>query len=650
MSYKGIFCFYDKIVTIFEVFRVFISFFMIILQIQVMILKLFTMKKLYILAFSALLSLVGMSQQHVHNEFCAFDRVNKKLMKADPVFEERIKAFDAQLSRMVKSGELRSSYQVDQEVYEIPVVVHVIHDGSAVGSQFNKSDADIQAWINQANQVFEGVAPALSGPEGRPSIPVRLVLAKRDKDCNATTGIVRVNGTSLRGYSQYGVNSSTSNGVDEDDIKALSRWDPAYYYNIYVVNKFDGNDGVLGGLMGYAYLAGAPLSYDGTFMLSEVVRGDDTVLPHEFGHALGLYHPFGDADGYGGECPASTGDCTVDDDMVCDTEATQSLLGTYPCPTSSDLNPCTGAFYKGVQYNIMNYGYCLDRFTEGQADRAVAQLLEFRSNLLASKGGKAPESSDPGSVVSACVPTSIANAGNTYNMGPTNVTFGDINYSSYGYNIDGYKFYWDHTAEMCITENVVAELEAGTPTPLSISVQTNIQDVRAYIDYNNNGVFDVATETVFSQRIPANQSATVNVTPPSGAVKNTPLRMRVIADFQGTTISPCYNPSYGQVEDFVVIIDVSTSGISANSNEENLKVYTKDGFVVVENSVGKINRVTAVDILGRKLFSSEKLSVTKYQIPFSTIGNTQYIILQIETADKQVISRKIAIDQSNAIE
>lgn len=41
--------------------------------------------------------------------------------------------------------------------YEIPVVVHVVYpNGAAVGSAYNKSDAQVQAWLDRANQMYAG--------------------------------------------------------------------------------------------------------------------------------------------------------------------------------------------------------------------------------------------------------------------------------------------------------------------------------------------------------------------------------------------------------------------------------------------------------------------------------------------------------------
>lgn len=533
------------------------------------------MKNYFIICIVILMNCVGMAQ-----EICGTEEVNRELMKKYPEFAKQTQEFNDELSQMIKKGYLKKNYKATDQIYEIPVVVHVFHDGSPIGTKYNKTDQEIQAWIDNTNKIYEGTAPGFDGPDnGGTRVPVRLVLAKRDMNCNATSGIVRIDGSQLPEYVNYGLKRSGDNGINESQLFSLSKWDPQYYYNIYIINKFDGNDASKGGLAGYAYYPGG--NKDAAIMVSNIVKNNNTILSHEFGHAIGLKHTFGTASGNGGECPASTGDCTVDDDSVCDTEPSQSLLKTYPVPTNSDINPCTGKFYEGVQYNIMNYGYKLTRFTNGQSDRAVAHLIEYRGNLLKSKGGIAPDLTSKPNLVSACTPSSIMYPGNNKNMGPAKVNFGEIDYTSRGYLFDGNLFYVDNIAK-CNLKGTHTELKVGVATPLSISVETNSQRVKAYIDYNNDGVFDENKEIVFNMQVEKNTTGTVNVTPPDGAILDTPLRLRIIADLYTVEVSPCYNPTYGQVEDFSVTLR------SSASNEKLWQGIDSDWFNAANWSPGGV--------------------------------------------------------------
>jgi hypothetical protein len=181
------------------------------------------------------------------------------------------------------------------------------------------------------------------------------------------------------------------------------------YYNIYVVNTFDSTPiSQAGGLQGYAYFPAVSDAFYGTFMKASVVvdANDPTTLPHEFGHAIGLDHPF--VGGSSTTCPAETaGGCSVDNDKVCDTPSTKSLLGAS-LPSNSEMNPCDTDGWNNVQYNVMNYTSSSRLFTSGQKDRGVAMFLASRENLTKSLGGTAPSGTSPASVVAtSCVPSSI---------------------------------------------------------------------------------------------------------------------------------------------------------------------------------------------------------------------------------------------------
>lgn len=94
------------------------------------------------------------------------------------------------------------------------------------------------------------------------------------------------------------------------------------------------------------------------------------------------------------------------------------------------------------------------------------------------------------------------------------------------------------------------ELMAGAQYPITITTgNSNNEFVRVWIDFNNNGTF-TANEQVFNNYgfITHNGFITIPVT----AVKDIPLRMRVISDNYDIT-SPCNNLNYGQAEDYYVI-------------------------------------------------------------------------------------------------
>jgi hypothetical protein len=294
-------------------------------------------------------------------------------------------------------------------------------------------------------------------------------------------------------------------------------------------------------LAGFAYFPGAG-AVDGAYMLAYTARSGQTTMPHEIGHAMGLYHTF--EGGNDSICPTNS-NCAVDGDKVCDTEPVKNLLSVFPCATNAATNSCTGALYNNGQKNIMGYGSCLDRFTAGQRSRAVLQLRTMRGGLASSVATLVP---GVPATTATCVPT-ILNPGNAFNIGPCNVSLSTLAYTSSGYSG---AVYTDHS---CLLQTV---LDPSTSYTLSVTTQTNTQKVRAYIDYNNDGSFAVSELVLDHTGTLTNETHTATFTPAAGAVLDTPLRMRVVADFVGSsTPTSCSALSYGEAEDFGVFISTS---------------------------------------------------------------------------------------------
>ena len=197
--------------------------------------------------------------------------------------------------------------------YTIPVVVHVMHTGGAVGTIYNPTDVQIMGAINYLNQVFAGTFPGMTAPVeggGVVDLEIQFALAQRTPACGATNGINRVDASSLPNYVANGVNATGSSGCPDLTMKNFSRWNPANYYNIWIVNKIDGADGTSGQFIaGYAYFPGSPSNLDGTVMLATQMTSGQKTLPHEVGHALSLYHPFEDSEN-DADCPANS-NCTT---------------------------------------------------------------------------------------------------------------------------------------------------------------------------------------------------------------------------------------------------------------------------------------------------------------------------------------------------
>ncbi len=312
---------------------------------------------------------------------CGFDqRVQEASL--NPVLAKQLMQNNQLVIDMVRSGRIHSSIGFNAEtLFTIPVVVHVVHSGGAVGSIYNPSDAQIAANLDYVNQVYKGTANGFTGSAG--DMQIQFALAKRDPNCNPTNGIVRVNGSVLSGYSANGIRFNES-GASEISMKNLSRWNTADYYNIWIVNKIDGKDGTSGQFIaGYDYYPGASANVDGTVMLASQFTVGHKTLPHELGHALFLYHPFHGSNS-ATQCQTNN-NCETEGDRVCDTDPVSQNVtaGVYNFACRTGNNSCTNTPYSpNTENNVMGYTNCFNLFTPGQKTRVLAaMLLPSRASL-----------------------------------------------------------------------------------------------------------------------------------------------------------------------------------------------------------------------------------------------------------------------------
>jgi hypothetical protein len=292
-------------------------------------------------------------------EPCATDPIHAALMNTSESYRNGMNALEEQV-RLIISNQNPSD---NRAVYTIPVVVHVIHLGEPVGMGSNISDLQIQEAIDGMNDRWRNFIG--NGID----MEVQFCLAPVDPDSNASTGINRVDGSSITNYISMGANTgnASSGGADEQDIKDLSRWPVADYYNIWVVNA------ICGGWAGWAYYPnGNP--YDGTTIRSDYMVAASSILAHELGHGFFLYHTF-EGDGGNSFCPQDA-NCASQGDRICDTQP--HMQGD--CASST----CTGSgTFDNSRYNYMSYCSGLNRFTPDQKARVQAILSSPpRASLL----------------------------------------------------------------------------------------------------------------------------------------------------------------------------------------------------------------------------------------------------------------------------
>jgi PKD repeat protein len=154
-------------------------------------------------------------------------------------------------------------------------------------------------------------------------------------------------------------------------------------------------------------------------------------------------------------------------------------------------------------------------------------------------------------VANSCTPGNAVDGG--FGCGIFNVTLNTINNTTGGV-ANGYQDY-------SCTQGT--SLIFGVNYNLSIQTGANVaEDIRIWIDYNNDGTFDPINELAFSSDNKMLHSGIINI--PSTAILNQALRMRIASDYGTALTSPCSTSQYSQTEDYRITVLNNTNPPTAN--------------------------------------------------------------------------------------
>lgn len=302
------------------------------------------------------------------------------------------------------SNELCASLEVElwnipRAVITIPVVVHVIHNGEAIGTGTNISDAQIQSQIDVLNEDFRrqnqdilNVPAAFRGVSADPLI--QFCLAQQEPNGKTTNGITRHLQPSQSEYNQLSVPiefQCLNRNTLEVIIKPVTIWDRDKYLNLWVSDMQEKGCNNQSTTLGYAQFPGQksnsdnlhPELTDGVWISYNVFGKVGNLnssynlgrtTTHEVGHWLNLKHIWGDE-----------AVCTADDEVV---DTPQQTTESYGCNVFPKGDDCSLS-YPGIMFqNYMDYSNdnCLALFTYGQVARMDATLFNQRASLLTSVG------------------------------------------------------------------------------------------------------------------------------------------------------------------------------------------------------------------------------------------------------------------------
>jgi hypothetical protein len=181
--------------------------------------------------------------------------------------------------------------------------------------------------------------------------------------------------------------------------------------------------------------------------------------------------------------------------------------------------------------------------------------------------------------------------------------------------IDGYQ---DYTCTDTATLLVNFPYQFAVTTGFTYS-----EALKAWLDINNDGVLDPATEEIFTDVALTNHTGYFNI-PATNAVYGQPLRLRIASDYQANpTPTPCLDLQFGQVEDYSVFLQFY-DGVNSLSSEIGFVVYPNpfDQSTNIEYNLKASSKVSVevYDVLGSKVetFASADMQTTgKHTYQFS---------------------------------
>lgn len=501
---------------------------------------------------------------------------------------------------------LQQSGEKANQVYTVSVVVHVLHNGEAVGTGTNISDAQIQAAVANLSANFRGVNGIGTDTE------IEFCLASRDPNGCPSNGIVRVNASGVPNYTLKGISQNNSCGAaDEYVVKNLSSWSTYYYYNIWVVNLIECSSSFT-----QAYATpptGDP--YDGCVILASAMNGSTSTLTHEVGHGFNLLHTY-EGDFGGVVCPADVS-CSIDGDRICDTPPhKQTDCGT--------INTCTtSGIWDNSRFNFMSSCSQRDRFTPDQKTAMRNTFLSFPRQLLLFSNG--------------CVPSIFGSIISQSNVSCYGICDGSISVSP-GCN-STYTYSWNNGNTSNSINNVCAGNYSVTISdasnysvniPFTVTEPSQITVVPATTGTSCNGASDGSISLNVSGGVPFTCGANYSITLGNGTV--IPTSTQYPAPFGNSKKSAKHQVFFHQSEmqalgfnsGKISSVALNVASINGTSTYRNFQVQIK--------AIPNVGSLTVLQSGLQTVFGPQDISISPgwntffFSSPFQWNGTTSLIV------------------------
>lgn len=475
-----------------------------------------------------------------------------------------------------------------QSIFNIPVIVHIVHNAEAVNSVTattggNLNAAQIIDQINILNKDFNGtnadtnLIPAVFKPLlGKFQVNFCLAVVNPTGGVLAEPGIDRIDRVS-KGWTAPPYTQAYTDAT----IKPNSIWDVNRYFNIWVMSL---GSSLLGyatfpnpgstGLLGLTAPFGGPTT-DGVVILNTAFGSIGTAASfvpynkgrtatHEVGHWIGLRHIWGDA--------------SCGNDYCNDTPTQQAQ--NFNCPAFPKIS-CSNGPNGEMHMNFMDYtnDACMYMFTKDQKYRAQLIMTgsTIRANLLTSTVCNLPAVGNDIGITYVTSPTysQVINCSNKItpvinlrNWGSTTLTTAIVYYNCDGVNTQTVNWVGSLTPSASVNYTL----------PQIVNLTNGAHAFNATVTAPNSGVDANSTNNISNQLFSIANSFTMTANSPSVCTSQ-----NATLTASGGATSYTWNP--GNIVGSSAVVSPTTTAIYTLSGSSGTCINTFTTSVAVTSSL-----------------------------------------------------------------